>query len=80
MSTAERNGSDAFGVFAPHELASMQSVIEAVCSELGVTTRERARRRAVADRVVAAYREGSRLPLDMVHAGLAERAAGRAHA
>ncbi len=67
-------------VFAPHELASMQSVIEAVCSELGVTERERARRKAVADRVMSAYRKGDRLPLNMVHAGLAERAASRSHA
>lgn len=59
-------------VFAPHELASMQSVIEAVCSELGVTAREKARRMAVAERVMSAYRHGERLPLNMVSAGLAE--------
>jgi hypothetical protein len=62
-------------VFAPHEIAEMQSVIEAVCLELGVTTRERKRRQGVADRVVAAYRGGRRLPLNMVHAGLAEHRA-----
>lgn len=59
-------------VFAPHELASMQSVIDAVCLELGVTAKEKLRREAVADRVFSAYRRGSRLPLNMVSAGLAE--------
>ena len=58
--------------FAPHELACMQSVIEAVCVELGVQPREKSRRLAVAERVMTAYRHGSRLPLNMVHAGLAE--------
>lgn len=62
-------------VFAPHELADMQLVIEAVCVELGVTTLEKARRKAVAERVMAAYRGGSRQPLNMVHAGLSEQAA-----
>ncbi|WP_161601159.1 hypothetical protein [Neoaquamicrobium microcysteis] len=50
----------------------MQPIIEAVCRELGVTSREKARRDAVAERVVAAYRGGSRLPLNMVSAGLSE--------
>lgn len=63
-------------VFAPHELADMQLVIEAVCVELGVTAREKARREAVAERVMAAYRRGSRQPLNMVHAGLSEHPAG----
>jgi hypothetical protein len=58
--------------FAPHELASMQSVIDAVCIELGVTAREKLRREAVADRVFSAYRKGGRLPLNMVSAGLSE--------
>ena len=61
-------------VFAPHELADMQPVIDAVCGELGVTSGEQARRRAVAERVMDAYRRGSRQPLNMVHAGLAEAA------
>ena len=60
------------GVFAPHELAAMQSVIDAVCFELGVTNAERVRRDAVAERVVAAYSGGRRLPLYMVQAGLSE--------
>ena len=58
--------------FAPHELADMQPVIDAVCIELGVTGREKARRNAIAQRVMAAYKRGSRLPLNMVSAGLAE--------
>lgn len=79
MPAVESTTRDIKRVFAPHELASMQSVIDAVCSELGVTERERARRHAVAERVMAAYRTGFRLPLNMVHAGLSERAASRTH-
>lgn len=61
-------------VFAPHELAAMQPVIDAVCGELGVTAREKARRKAVMERVMAAYRRGRRQPLNMVEAGLSEQA------
>lgn len=59
--------------FAPHEIADMQPVIDAVCLELGVTAREKARRKAVAERVMAAYSRGSRHPLNMVQAGLSEQ-------
>lgn len=59
--------------FAVEELADVQPVIDAVCRELGVTAKEKARRDAVAKRVMAAYRGGTRQPLDMVHAGLAEQ-------
>ena len=75
MPAVEWSTIDTQGIFAPHELANMESVIDAVCTELGVTVRQGARRRAIANRVVAAYRTGSRQPLDMVHAGLAEPAA-----
>ena len=61
-------------VFAPHELAAMQPIIDAVCGELGLTAREKARRRAVAERVMAAYRRGRQQPLSMVAAGLSEQA------
>lgn len=54
------------------ELASVHSVIDAVCLELGVKERERARRRAVEDRVLGALRRGRSLPLNLVTAGLAE--------
>ncbi|MGQ3037591.1 hypothetical protein [Neoaquamicrobium sediminum] len=53
----------------------MQPIIEAVCLELGVTEREKSRRKAVADRVMAAYSRGTRLPLNMVSAGLSEHRA-----
>jgi len=56
---------------SPDELALTQPVIDAVCSELGITAREIARRRAVSERVYAAFRSG-RLPLNMVTAGLQE--------
>lgn len=58
---------------APGELASMQQIIDAVCCELGLTAREKARRDAVAKRVLAAYRRGRHLPLNMVDAGLSEQ-------
>ncbi len=61
-------------VFNPQELAHMQSVIDAVCAELGLTAKERARREAIAERVFGAYRRGARLPLNMVSAGLSEHA------
>jgi hypothetical protein len=57
----------------PDELASMQSVIQAVCDELGVKERELDRRRAVAERVLGAYRRGTPHPLNLVAAGLAEK-------
>lgn len=60
-------------VLAPGDLANMQQIIDAVCCELGLTTREKARREAVAERVLAAYRRGRHLPLNMVDAGLSER-------
>lgn len=58
----------------PGDLARMRSVIKAVCDELGVQAREQARREAVAERVLDAYRHGGRLPLNLVAAGLAEPA------
>ncbi|MBX9450832.1 hypothetical protein [Neoaquamicrobium sediminum] len=69
------DGSEAHLGFEPHELESMQPIIEAVCLELGVTEREKSRRKAVADRVMAAYSRGTRLPLNMVSAGLSEHRA-----
>ncbi|MEO3385187.1 hypothetical protein [Mesorhizobium sp. CAU 1741] len=74
MPVTETNVPALRAVFAPHELADMQPVIDAVCIELGVTMREKARRDAVAERIMAAYKRGSRLPLNMVSAGLAEHA------
>lgn len=77
MPTAIADANDR--VFNPQELAHMQSVIDAVCAELGLSTHERARREAIAQRVMGAYRRGARLPLNMVNAGLAEHAGpGRA--
>lgn len=59
-------------VFTPHELADMQSVIDAVSLELGLSEADTLRREALAERVMAAYRGGRRLPLNMVNAGLSE--------
>ena len=63
---------DGMIVFAPTDLAHMQSIIDAVCVELDVPAHDHARREAIADRVFAAYSRGSRLPLNMVSAGLSE--------
>lgn len=54
------------------EMAQVQPVIDAVCRELGVSANDPVRARAIADRVVSAYRRGRQLPLNMVDAGLAE--------
>ena len=45
-------------------------VVEAVCAELGIATRERKRRAAVEARILVAWRRGPRQPLDLVRAGL----------
>lgn len=70
--TILKGGRASGDVLSQQELATMQPIIEAVCRELGVSSREKARRDAVAERIVAAYRGGSRLPLNMVSAGLSE--------
>jgi hypothetical protein len=59
-------------VFTPNELADMQTVIDAVCIELGLGDSDKLRREAIAERVMTAYRGGRRLPLNMVNAGLSE--------
>lgn len=56
-----------FGLAARTE---MKQAIDAVCDELGVTPEESRRREAIARGVVAAYRHGRRLPLNLVDAGL----------
>jgi hypothetical protein len=56
--------------FAPGERAEMERAIEAVCEELGLGSGEQARRKAVEERVVAAFRHGRRQPLYLVDAGL----------
>jgi len=61
-------------VFNQQELAHVQSVIDAVCAELGLTATELAKREAIAERVLGAYRRGARLPLNMVSAGLSGQA------
>jgi hypothetical protein len=58
---------------AVDEMAQVQPVIDAVCRELGVSANDTVRARAIADRVVNAFRGGRHLPLNMVDAGLAER-------
>lgn len=60
--------------FAPsNERATMLTitpVVDAVCDELGIAGRERARRAAVEERILAAWNRGPRQPLDLVRAGL----------
>lgn len=49
---------------------AIRQVVEAVCSELGVSARQRARRAAIEQRIIVAYNHGPRQPLDLVRAGL----------
>lgn len=48
----------------------VRPVVDAVCDELGIALREKARRAAVEERVLSAWRNGPRQPLDLVQAGL----------
>jgi hypothetical protein len=48
----------------------VRAVAEAVWAELGLGKGERARRRAVEDRILAAYQRGKKQPLYLVDAGL----------
>lgn len=50
--------------------AEIRRVADAVCAELGIAQRERARRAAVKQRIASAYALGPRQPLDLVRAGL----------
>lgn len=69
-----RSGTPVAGFFDADDRAEMQQAIDAVCEELGVSQDERARRRAITRRVIDAYRQGHRLPLNLVDAGLGARA------
>jgi hypothetical protein len=56
------------GAYSSDDMARMQGVIDAVCSELGIP--KGPEREAVARRVLAAYQTGRRQPLNLVDAGL----------
>jgi len=56
--------------FGAHERAEMKQAIDAVCAELGLKKSELDRRHAVRQRVIDAYRDGRRQPLNLVDAGL----------
>ena len=49
---------------------AIRPVVDAVCAELGIAAREAARRAAVEERVLTAWRRGPRHPLNLVRAGL----------
>lgn len=59
------------GTYSSDDMAQMQGAIDAVCGELGIP--RGVEREIVARRVIAAYENGSRLPLNLVHAGLGTR-------
>lgn len=62
------------GIYKPTEIKQMNAAINAVCSELGIRTSELGRRERIAGSVICTWSRGSRLPLDLVRAGLdAER-------
>lgn len=52
------------------ERLQLKAVADAVCAELGLDDGERKRRRAVEQRIRAAYLGGRREPLYLVSAGL----------
>ncbi|MFN4273923.1 MAG: hypothetical protein ACK4F5_14030 [Aliihoeflea sp.] len=56
--------------FGATERAEMKLAIDAVCAELGLKKSEMERRHAVKQRVIDAYRNGRRHPLNLVDAGL----------
>ncbi len=58
--------------FQPGEIAEMSRAAEAVWQELGLRAQEKARRRAVEERIISAFRDGRRQPLYLVDAGLCE--------
>lgn len=61
-------GSEAFSevTLSPEAL----EVLDAVCEELGVSSREHARRARIGKSIAVAYERGPRQPLDLVQAGL----------
>lgn len=50
--------------------AGIEDAIDAVCAELGVSGKADLRRQQVASGVVASWRHGRRLPLNLVSGGL----------
>ena len=64
------SGVPAAGFVDADDRAEMQRTIDAVCEELGILPEEGVRRRLIARRIVDAYRQGHRLPLNLVDAGL----------
>jgi hypothetical protein len=65
---------DVFDTVMPHygrrERLEVKAVAEIVCAELGLAQAERKRRKAVEERIKAAYLGGRRQPLYLVDAGL----------
>lgn len=56
--------------YNPQDLAAMREAIDAVCGELGIARGSNEAREKVARRVMDAYANGRRQPLNLVHAGL----------
>ncbi len=54
----------------PFERAEIERAVEAVCSELGLVLRADARRERIASGITSTWRDGRRLPLNLVNAGL----------
>ena len=54
----------------PSERAEIERAIEAVCAELGLVRRADARRARIASGIASTWRDGRRLPLNLVNAGL----------
>jgi len=52
------------------ERAEIERAIEAVCAEVGLGSRPEERRARIAFRIASTWRNGRRLPLNLVSAGL----------
>ena len=63
----------AYGIYESEDIALMHDAIEAVCTELGISSTERDRREAIATNVMHAWMTGGRMPLNLVNAGLESR-------
>ena len=53
----------------PFEREEIERAVEAVCAELGLVLRADARRERIASGITSTWRDGRRLPLNLVNAG-----------
>lgn len=64
------SGMSEYGVFDANDLADICSVVEAVCTELGILHEDQSGRERVASNIMRSWESGLRTPLGLVKAGL----------